>query len=173
MAVVGRIARAHGLRGQVIVNPETDFARERFRPGAEMFVQRGTGGEPMTITTARFHQDRPVIGLAGISDMNAATALAGAELRVPVSELTALPDGAYYRHDLVGCRAETPEGAPVGTVAAVEGTMNGSRLVLDTAHGEVLVPLVAEFCPTIDVAAKRIVVALPEGLVDLNRGGRL
>ena len=44
MALVGRIARAHGIRGQVIVNPETDFPDERFQPGAELFVQRRGGG---------------------------------------------------------------------------------------------------------------------------------
>ena len=105
--------------------------------------------------------------------MNAASALAGAELRVPVGELTALPAGAYYRHDLIGCRVEAPDGTLIGSVAAVEGTMSGSRLVLETAQGEVLVPLVAEFCPTIDVANKRIVAVLPDGLVDLNRRSRL
>jgi 16S rRNA processing protein RimM len=172
MAAVGTIARAHGIRGQVIVNAESDFLRDRFRPGAVLFIQRNGRVEPMTITTARFHQERPVIGLAGVGDMNAASALAGAELRVPLAELAALPEGSYYRHDLVGCRVETPEGATIGTVAAVEGTIGGSRLVLETAEGEVLVPLVAQFCPTIDVARKRIVAVLPDGLLELNRGGR-
>jgi 16S rRNA processing protein RimM len=172
MALVGRIARAHGIRGQVIVNPETDFAHDRFRPGAEMFLQRDGRVEPVTLTTVRFQQDRPVIGLAGVADMNAASALAGAELRVPVGELAVLPDGSFYRHDLIGCRVETPDGDPIGTVVDVEGTIEGSRLVLESARGEVLIPLVADFCPTIDVVQKRIVAALPEGLVDLNRTGR-
>ena len=66
MAVVGRIARAHGIRGQVIVNPETDFPEERFLPGAELFVNRGGGVEPVTVTTVRFHRERPVIGLRGV-----------------------------------------------------------------------------------------------------------
>ena len=67
MAVVGRIARAHGIRGQVIVNLDTDFPEERFRPGAELFVNRlaKTGQlERLTVTTLRFHRGRPVIGLA-------------------------------------------------------------------------------------------------------------
>jgi len=75
MAVVGRIARAHGIRGQVIVNSETDFPRERFRPGAEFFVNR-TGRpddiETLVVKTARFQQDRPVIAVEGVDDMNAA-----------------------------------------------------------------------------------------------------
>src|SRR2546426_7119861 len=83
MAVVGRIARAHGIRGQVIVNLETDFPEERFRSGATLFVNRHGAVEPLSITSVRFQQNRPVIGLEGVGDMNAASRLAGAELRVP------------------------------------------------------------------------------------------
>jgi 16S rRNA processing protein RimM len=171
MALVGRVARAHGLRGQVIVNVETDFPDERFQPGAELFVKRANGAvETLTITTVRFHHERPVIGVRGVDDMNAATALAGAELRVPVERLAALPAGTFYRHDLVGCAVETEDGAQVGTVSDVEGTLTGSRLVVQTGHGEALIPLAVEICTRIDPAGKRIVVRLPEGLLELNQG---
>jgi 16S rRNA processing protein RimM len=174
MAVVGRIARAHGIRGQVIVNLETDFPAQRFQPGAELFVNRSGRTEPITITTVRFQQERPVIGLEGIVDMNGAEALAGLELRVPVVRLAELPPDTFYRHDLVGCMVETTTGRSVGRVADVEGTMGGSRLVVDAAQGgEVLIPLAAEICVAIDPPGKRIVVDPPEGLLDLNvTGGR-
>src|SRR5882762_8067676 len=97
MVMVGRIARAHGIRGQVIVNPETDFPEERFQPGAELFVERGGRVDTLTVTTARFHRERPVIGIAGIETMNDAETLAGLELRVPVDRLAALPPGTFYR----------------------------------------------------------------------------
>ena len=67
MAVVGRIARAHGIRGQVIVNPETDFPEERFQPGAELFIERGGGVEPLTLTT------RAVSAAAGRSSASPAS----------------------------------------------------------------------------------------------------
>lgn len=169
MAVVGRVARPHGLRGQVIVNPETDFPEERFQPGAELFVNRGGVAESITITTVRFQQQRPVIGFRGIDDMNAAATFAGAELRVPIDRLAVLPPDTFYRHDLIGCAVETSAGAVVGQVEDVEGTMGGSRLVVKTSGGvEVLVPLVAEICTAIDPAAKRIVIDPPEGLLELN-----
>src|SRR5436305_13539629 len=95
MALVGHIARAHGIRGQVIVNPETDFPEDRFQPGAELFVERGGKIEALTVTTARFQRERPVIGIAGVETMNDAEALAGLELRVPVDTLAALPSGTY------------------------------------------------------------------------------
>jgi 16S rRNA processing protein RimM len=169
MAVVGQIARAHGIRGQVIVNLETDFPHERFQPGAELFVKRGVVVEPLVVTTMRFQHDRPVIGLRGVEDATAATALAGLELRVPREALTPLPDGMFYRHELVGCAVETVVGLQVGTVSAVEGTADGSRLVVESPTGQVLVPLAAEICTTIDPAARRIVVNPPEGLLELNQ----
>jgi 16S rRNA processing protein RimM len=153
----------------VIVNPETDFPDERFRPGAELFVNRAGRAEPMTITTVRFQQQRPVIGLHGIDDMNAAATLAGAELRVPTDRLAILPPDTFYRHDLIGCAVETGQGAVVGRVEDVEGTLGGSRLVVKAKGGtEILVPLAAEICTVIDPAAKRIVIDPPDGLLDLN-----
>jgi 16S rRNA processing protein RimM len=168
MALVGRIARAHGIRGQVIVNPDTDFPEERFRPGAELFIERHGAVEPLRVTSLRFHRARPVIGLDGIATMNDAEALAGRELRVPVDRLAPLPPQVYYRHDLIGCAVEAADGRYIGAVADVEGSLHGSRLVVDGAQGEILIPLVAEICREIDTAAKRIVIEPPEGLLDLN-----
>jgi 16S rRNA processing protein RimM len=168
LALVGRIARAHGNRGQVIVNLDTDFPGERFRPGAELFTLRGGLIVPLVLTTVRFQADRPVIGLAGIETIGAAEALAGLELRIPPERLAALPPGAFYHHDLVGCRVETRTGATVGTVEAVEGTPGASRLVVAGTAGEILIPLATEICTTIDVRARRIVIDPPAGLLDLN-----
>ena len=168
MALVGRVARAHGIHGQVIVNPETDFPAERFRPGAELFIERGGRIEGLRVTTARFHRERPVIGIDGIETMNDAETLAGYELRVPIDRLAMLPPGTFYRHDLIGCRVETRDGRAVGLVSDVEGTMAGSRLVVDGADGEVLIPLVSNICTVVEPAAKRIVIDPPEGLIEVN-----
>jgi 16S rRNA processing protein RimM len=168
MALVGRFARPHGIRGQLIVNPETDFLEDRFYPGAELFMNRAGIITPLVVTSARFQQGRPVIGVRGIDDMNGAAALAGVELRIPVERLTALPEGTFYHHDLIGCQVQTVDGASVGVVSGVEGSIGRSRLVLDTERGEVLIPLGPEICTTIDPASRRIVIAPPEGLLELN-----
>jgi 16S rRNA processing protein RimM len=169
MALVGRVARAHGRRGQVIVNVESDFPEERFRPSATLFVNRGGVVETLTLTSVRFQHDRPVVGIAGVDTMNDAEALAGCELRVPVDELAGLPRGTFCRHDLVGCQVQTSAGTAVGVVQGVEGSLHDSRLVVQSADGEVLIPLVAAICTNIDVEAKRIVIDPPEGLLELNR----
>jgi 16S rRNA processing protein RimM len=169
MAVVGRIARAHGIRGQVIVNLETDFPDQRFRPGAELFINRAGRIEAITIATVRFQRDRPVIGLRGVDDIDGAQALAGSELRVPRERLAPLPAGTFYHHDLLDCRVETQAGAVIGRVTGVEGTMGGSRLVVTTDRGtEALVPLAVEICTLVDPAGKRIVIDPPAGLLELN-----
>ena len=168
MALVGRIARPHGIRGQVIVNPETDFPDDRFQPGAELFIERGGQVETLRVTTVRFHRQRPVIGIEGVDTVDAAASLAGHELRVPIERLAALPPDTFYRHDLIGCLVETRDGRTVGVVADVEGSMTGSRLVVDGAVGEVLIPLVAPICTVVDPAAKRILIDPPEGLIEAN-----
>ena len=168
MAVVGRVARPHGIRGQVVVTPETDFPEERFAVGATLFTMRDGRIEPFIVTAFRMQNARPVLGLEGVGDMNAARDLAGLEFRVPQESLASLPEGTYYHHDLVGCEVELPDGRPVGTVSKVEGDVGSTRLVVQAGTGEVLIPLARDICTAIDTAAKRIVIDPPEGLIELN-----
>ena len=168
MVLVGRIARAHGIRGQVIVDPATDFPEERFKPGSVLHIRRGDLTEAVTVEHVRFHRGRPIIGLTGIETMNAAETLAGMELRIAVDALQPLPAGSYYHHDLIGCSIETLTGGTIGRVRSVEGDGVGSRLVVDTASGDVLIPMVEGICVAIDMAGRRIVVDPPGGLLDVN-----
>jgi 16S rRNA processing protein RimM len=168
MAVVGRVARPHGLRGDVVVNPETDFVAERFRPGATVWTQSAGREEQLTIASARVQNGRPVVGFEGFSSVEAAERLAGLELRVPEESLQPLEPGRYYEHQLVGCSVETAEGAQVGTVVRVDSGAGGSRLVVDGARGEILVPLAVDICVAIDIAGRRIRIEPPEGLLELN-----
>ncbi len=146
MAVVGRIARTHGLRGEVIVHLETDFPDARFYPGnAELFVVRGGEMERLTLAGVRFHQGRPIIAVTGIDSIDAAQELSGLDLRVPPEQLLPLPAGTFYRHDLVGCRVETSVGQAVGIVKEVEGPLAASRLGdVVSAGREILIPLASD-----------------------------
>lgn len=169
LLLVGRVARAHGNRGQVIVNPDTDFADERFKPGHVLLVGPAERAERREIRDVRFQQGRPIISLSGVETMNDAEALAGAELWIPAAAIAPLPEGTYYRHDLVGCEVVDTTGATVGTVRVVEGTLDRSYLVVNGEGGDVMIPMVAEFCVTVDVASRRITVTLPDGLLDVYR----
>ena len=170
LVLVGRVARAHGNRGQVIVNLDTDFAEDRFKVGEVLLV--GPAATPRAIREVRFQQGRPILALEGVETMNDAEALAGAELKIPVESQTPLPAGTFYHYDLIGCEVHDARDRLIGRVTAVEGTMEMSRLVIEGERGEVLIPLVADICVAIDVAARRIVVNAPEGLLELNDTGR-
>jgi 16S rRNA processing protein RimM len=98
--------------------------------------------------------------------------LVGLEVQVPLADRVKLPAGSYYISDLVGCAVHEKGGSSVGLVRDVEihgdeisGTPN---LVVDTARGELLIPLAQEICVDVDTAARRILVVLPEGLRELN-----
>jgi 16S rRNA processing protein RimM len=173
MVLVGRVARPHGLRGQVVINPETDFVEDRFRPGARMWTRSARGDEQLTITSARVQNGRPVLGFEGFSSIEDVQRLAGLDLRVPENELQPLEAGMYYHHQLIGCAVETVNGERVGDVVRVDGGAAGSVLEVEGPRGEVLIPLVVEICVEIDVASKRIRIDPPEGLLDVNRRGRL
>ena len=72
MVLVGRVARAHGNKGQVIVNPETDFPEERFQPGHELFTLRGGSVQALRVEAVRFQRGRPIVGIEGIGSITAA-----------------------------------------------------------------------------------------------------
>ena len=147
MALVGRIARAHGIRGQVIVNPETDFPEERFQAGRGAVRRRGDGASQAADASrrVRFQQERPVIGLDGVDDDErrrdpGGRRAAGAGRRAGCR----CREGTFYRHDLVGCAVETGGGRwRSASCADGRGRRSvGSRLVVAGEGGEVLVPLV-------------------------------
>ncbi len=168
LVLVGWVARTHGIRGELVINPTTDFAEERFAAGATVFMQRDGVPVPIVVREAWFHKGRPVVAFEGVERMNDAEALRGAELRVPEAALQPLPPGTYYQFQLQGCEVVMRDGQVVGTVRGVEGEAGGFRLVVTMANGEALVPLVDAICVSIDVEARRIVIEPPEGLLDVN-----
>ena len=168
MVLVGRIARPHGIRGHVIVTPDTDFVEDRFQTGATFWTRSDRGNEVLTVNSARLQNGRPVIGFEGFEKIEAVERLAGLELRVPEDSLLPLDAGAYYVHDLVGCAVETISGEPVGEVKRVEGAAGASVLSVEGRRGEVLVPLAADICVEVDIGGRRIRINPPEGLLELN-----
>ena len=168
MILVGRVARPHGIRGQVVVNPETDFVEERFAAGATLWTQADRRDERLVVATMRVQNGRPIVGFEGFERIEDVERLAGVELRVPAESLQKLEDGTFYQFELVGCAVETTSGARVGEVARVDGGAGGSLLAIDGPRGEILIPLAVDICVEIDVAAKRIRIDPPEGLLELN-----
>src|SRR5262245_58370077 len=145
---VGRIGRAHGLRGEVHVVPISNRP-ERFEVGATLYV----GDVPYEISSARLHQKHWLVHFEGVDDLNAAEALRGR--LVTGDPLGDLPDGEVWVHELIGAEVRESSGARIGRVVAVEDNPAHELLVLDNNK---LVPIVF----ITDQSDGLIVVDLPE-----------
>lgn len=167
LTTVGRIARTHGLRGQVVVNLETDFPEARFQEGTQLWIRRGAAPEAFRIAEVRFHQGRPILRFEGIESIEAAEALGRGDLRADAAGFEPLPPATFRHSELVGCAVRTVSGVDLGRVVRVDGQMTNSLLVVATRRGEALVPLAEAICKEIDPSARRIVVDPPEGLLEL------
>ena len=160
--VVGRIGRAHGLKGEVFVEPRTDEPERRFTTGARLETDAGS----LTVAAARTHSGRLVVRFAEIEGRTAAEAARGTELTVPVDPAERPEDPEeFYDHQLVGLRVETVDGAPVGELSRVEHNAAQDLLVIRTTDREVLFPFVNALVPEVDVAGGRIVIDDRPGLL--------
>lgn len=166
LLVVGRVGRAHGVRGDVFVDPMTDEPDVRFADGA--VVATGTGGQ-LQVASRKWHSGRLLVRFVGIGDRTAAEALRGTALSVDVDPMArpADPD-EYYDHQLTGLRVVLADGTVVGEVSQVLHLPAQDVLAVQTAKGaEVLIPFVNEIVPTVDLVAGTVLVTPPAGLLDL------
>jgi 16S rRNA processing protein RimM len=122
------------------------------------------------------HCGQAVFQFVGVASIDEAEKLRGLEIQVPFSERVALPAGRYYISDLVGCAVwEEGAAAALGTVRGVPPLAEAGQtaeawvLAVETAEGELLIPLAAEICTRVDIVARRIDVRLPEGLREINK----
>ncbi len=167
--VVGRVGRPHGLRGEVTVEVRTDDPDQRFMAGSSLATVPAARG-PLTVAGSRWHSGRLLVRFAGYEDRDAAEELRDTILAIDSDELEPLEDpDDFYDHDLIGLQVVTAVGDPVGAVSdvlhygqdmlVIEGT--GTR-----SGAEILVPFVAAIVPEVDVAAGRLVIDPPPGLLD-------
>lgn len=157
--LVGRVAKAHGIRGEVSVEVLSDHPG-RFIVGAVF----QSGEQDLIIETIRPHQDRMLVKFVEVSDRNDAEAIRGAKLTIPAEERAALPEGHYYPSDLVGLDVVDPSGAKLGRFIRVVDSPAHDIWVVQNARGEVLVPAVKQFVIGVDLEARRITLDPPEGL---------
>ena len=165
MVRIGTIVKIRGNKGDVKFRPEGAPDLGAFRT---LFVRIGDRDEEFPVEGFGRSGAAFRLKLKGIDTMDGAERLAGCPVFVPEAALPALAPGAYYLHQLVGCRVVAVDGRELGAVKDVWSIPGNDQLVVDRAGREVLVPLSGAFCREIDVAGRRIVVDAPEGLLDLN-----
>jgi 16S rRNA processing protein RimM len=167
LLIVGRVGKAHGLRGDVLVSLHTDDPGTRFAAGARLATEPPERG-PLTVLTARRHSGRYVVGFAGVADRAAAEALRGTELVVDSADLSPIDDpDEFHDTELLGLTVEDPQGKPLGLLADIVHGPGADLLVVRVDDREVLVPFVRDMVPTVDVARGRVVIDPPEGLLQL------
>jgi 16S rRNA processing protein RimM len=154
---VAQIGAAHGVRGEVRLRSFTEdpMAVASYGP-----LESEDGTRRFTIAALRPAKDLFVAQIEGVADRDAAEALTNLRLFVPREALPPLDDAdTFYHADLVGLAAVTPDGAPLGVVAAIHNFGAGDIIEIRPEHGEpLMVPFTDTAVPTIDISAKRIVV---------------
>lgn len=164
--VIGRVVRPHGLTGEVSVEILTDFP-ERFVPGLDVELRHDDGGvRPARLAFARPHGGRMLIRFEGIHEANGAETLRGLDICVSPSQAPPRPPGFVFHWEVVGCQAVDAGGAILGTVRELVEVGGRSLLVVDTPVGPRDVPFSHPIITSVDIAAKRIVLDAPAGLLD-------
>jgi 16S rRNA processing protein RimM len=170
--VVGRIGRPHGVRGLVTVEVRTDDPDLRFAPGTALITEPPERG-PLTVVDKRWHSGTLLLQLADptgdvFTTREAVDTVRNTLLLVPVADLPEIeePD-SYYDHQLVGLAARLPDGTVIGEVTAVHHEAQDLLVIRRAGAPDALVPFVSAIVPTVDVAGGFLVVAPPEGLLEL------
>ncbi len=165
MFVVGRVRKPHGLSGEISLDLLPGFFGE-LAPGSGILWSRGGEVRTLTIASTRPHADRLLLRFEEVNDLDGARALAGGE--VGFAQAPPAPGDFYYSHEIAGWRCEDDSGRPIGVATGVEETPGGALLSLETPAGkEVLVPFVRPIVIRIERGEGRIVLDLPEGLLEL------
>jgi 16S rRNA processing protein RimM len=163
MVLIGRVVKPQGRRGEVAVEAFSDRP-DRFAALRRAFVA-GEDGTPreVRVTSSWPHKGRFVLKIEGVDSIEAAETLRGRELRIGEEELTALPEGSYYHHQIAGLRAEDEQGGALGVVDSVMETGAGAPvLVIRGTDEEILVPFASSFVRAVDLDGSRIVLVRPE-----------
>jgi 16S rRNA processing protein RimM len=172
---VGRLVKAHGLKGALRLELYTDSPDQRFRAGQELELQVPEAsewfGKTVKVAELRFYNQSPVLFLEGIQDRSQAETLVKAILLIE-TDLEQLPEDpeAWYDHQLVGLSALVGEEV-VGKVIRVDHLPAQDLLAIETSNGEVLVPFVKQIVPLVDIKKGQVALTPPAGLFEVNLPG--
>jgi 16S rRNA processing protein RimM len=168
LVVIGAVARAHGLSGEVRVTPMTDDPA-RFEEVQECVLWDAAHErrERYRITAVRPQGAAILLTLAGCDSAEAASALVGRLVALPAEQARPLAPGHFYPWQLEGCRVWTVDGREVGRVTGIEPSPAQDLWVVTDGAREHLIPAVPEIVSEVDLAARRVVIRPPEGLLDL------
>ena len=159
---MGRITRAHGVKGEVVVQPLSEVA-SRFDSGSRLFLQEDEP-DPLTVAGARAHRGRLLVTFEGVGDREKAERLAGSFLFVPSESAPQLPEGEFWTHQLVGCDVVTDRGRALGAIREIIHTSANDVWVTQSNEGETLIPALKDIVKHVDLSVRRVIVREVSGL---------
>lgn len=163
---VGYVRRAHGIKGAVVVRPLTDDP-DRFVAGSVVATDRSNPAQ-LQVETVQTHKDGLLVAFAGVDSRDAADQLRGISLLIGASERRRLGPDEYWPEQLVGLSVVDLGGSQLGAVTMVIEGSAQDRLEVAGPAGRFEIPFVAALVKEVDIAARRVVVDLPLGLVELG-----
>ena len=162
---IGRIVRAHGVRGEISVAVLTDFP-ERFETLEWVYVGNEFEAQPFRLEKHRWHKKNVLLTLAEITSRTQAEQLRGQFIQVPVGEAIPLPDGGYYLYQLIGLQAITATGELLGTIdSVIETGANDVYIIKSDERTELLIPAIADVIKSVDLDKRQIIIELMDGLI--------
>ena len=173
LVVLGRLARPHGVKGDIRVDYYADSAELLDKP---LMLRAGRfAPRPIRVRDWHLWKDQLILGIEGCNDRSAAEQLRGQELLIDASFLPEAEEDEPYLRDLIGLSVRLEGGTLVGRLEDVDfpagQEMWSIRAPEDQGGYEILFPAVPEFVLDIDLSAETVTIAPPEGLLDLYREG--
>jgi 16S rRNA processing protein RimM len=171
-AVVGRVRRAHGIRGELVVEPVTDAPDAIFASGRRVFVGRPDGELPdeppsLVVSRARDFKEGLLVTFEGLADRTEAERYRERTFLVPVDELPPPDEDEVYYHDLIGMAVRLADGTPVGEVETLYELPQAVTIEIRRPQGDlVLVPWLPHMVSEVDTDARVVTITPPEGLLE-------
>ena len=159
---VGFLRRAHGVRGEIIMDLHTDFP-ERLKSGRELWV--GEERRPVELESARLHAKGMLVKFKGVESPEAAAQLRNQWIYVLAADVPSLPEGQLYQHELIGFDVVDENGEPLGRLVEIlETGANDVYVIRNEAGKELLLPAIPSVILELDAAQRLIHVHVLEGL---------
>lgn len=166
---VGKIVNTHGIRGEVRVISQTDFAEERYEPGNTLYIFKEGSNEPIKVVvdSHRVHKNFDLLTFEGKHSIQEVEQFKGSLLKIDEDQLSELNEGEYYFHEIIGCQMYTDQGEEIGTIREILATgANDVWIVKRKVGKDLLVPYIEDIVKEIDIEEKKVIITPMEGLLD-------
>lgn len=167
---VGKVVNTHGIRGEMKILSQTDFAEDRFASGNKLLMVNEESGATLEVKviSSRANKNVYILKLEGFTDINAVEKYKGWVLKISADQQLELEEGEYYYHEIIGCRVVTEEGEELGTISEILSPGANDVWVVDRPKGsgkQLLLPVIDDVLVNVDTKEKIVTVHLMEGLI--------